>query len=798
VKKKALSESDICDRYITPALERAGWNNTQWRREFSFTDGKVIVRGPMVARGKARRADYLLFHKPNLPIAVIEAKDNKHSVRAGMQQALDYALHLDVPFVFSSNGDGFVLHDKTGTFPGGPEIELSLDEFPTQQELWRRFKLWRGIEDEDESLVTSPNHPDPTGKQPRYYQQLAINRTIEAVAKGQNRILLAMATGTGKTYTAFNIIWRLWKSQQVKRVLFLADRDSLISQTMTNDFAPFGEAMTRLSRKLVDKTSGQVDQSYEIYLSLYQAIMGDEDHESVYDKFPRDFFDLIVIDECHRGSAREDSAWREILDYFDSSIQIGMTATPKETKYVSNIDYFGDPVYTYSLKQGIEDGFLAPFKVIRVDLDKDVLGWRPEKGEVDDFGYDIPDRVYNGLDFDRDITFPGRTKMVAERIAAQMHGDDPMHKTIVFCEDIDHAERMRQALVNVPANKPLVVEDDRYVMRITGDELVGKAQLDNFINPKERFPVIATTSKLMTTGVDAQTCHLIVLDQRIRSLGEFKQIIGRGTRLRTDYDKFYFTILDFRSATELFADPDWDGPPLQDDEFDPNPPPSDDDDANDDDLFDPDEVDVVLVDPDGHVDHFFDDDPDQRKYVVSGVPFSVLAERVQYYDKDGKLVTESLRDHTRRTVGEDFASLDDFVKRWSAAERKQVIVDELLEKGVLIEALEDGVSAELDPFDLICHVAFDRPPLTRRERADNVRKRDVFTKYGETARAVLDALLDKYADQGIDAIEEVTVLKVEPFARIGTTTELVKSFGGRPQYDQAVRELEDELYKNAN
>lgn len=792
--KTALSESDVCDRYITPALTRAGWTSEQWRREFSFTDGKMIVRGQLVARGKPRRADYLLFYKPNIPIAVIEAKDAKHSVRAGMQQALDYSTRLDVPFVFSSNGDGFVLHDKTGTYPGGPEILLDLDDFPTPAELWRRYKIWRGITDDAESLVTSPNHSEIGGKTPRYYQQLAINRTIEAVAKGQDRILLVMATGTGKTYTAFNIIWRLWKTRQAKRVLFLADRNILVDQTIVNDFKPFGEVMTKLTRKLVDRASGRVDQSYEIYLSLYQAIMGDEEHEPIYDKFPRDFFDLIVIDECHRGSAREDSAWREVLEYFDSAVHLGMTATPKETKYVSNIHYFGDPAYTYSLKQGIDDGFLAPFKVVRVDLDKDVLGWRPEKEEVDDYGQEIPDRIYNQLDFDRDISFPGRTQLVAERVATQMHTGNPMNKAIVFCEDIDHAQRMREALVNVPENAPLVAKDHRYVMRITGDEKEGKAELDNFIDPKQPYPVIATTSKLMTTGVDAQTCHLIVLDQRIRSLSEFKQIIGRGTRLRTDYEKFFFTILDFRKATELFADPDWDGPPLQDEEFDPNAVVES---EGEDDDFDPDAIDEVLVDPDPIIDTFFGDEPDRRKYVVSGVEFSVLAERVQFYDEDGKLVTESLRDHTRRAVHEDFASLDDFVRHWKAADRKQAIVDELVDRGVLLEAIEDNVSHEMDAFDLICHVVFDQPPLTRRERADNVRKRNLFTEYGETARAVLDALLDKYADQGIDAIEDVKVLKIEPISRMGTTTELVQSFGGRSEFREALRELEEALYGQA-
>ena len=559
--KKALSEADICDRYVTPAITKAGWAANRWRREYVFTDGKIIVRGKLVARGKRKRTDYLLFHTPNLPIALIEAKDNNHSVGAGMQQGLAYAETLDVPFVFSSNGDGFVFHDRTGTF-GQIEQTLTLDEFPSPETLWSHYQQWRGLEPASEELVASPNYVEAGGKEARYYQQLAINRTVEAVARGQRRLLLAMATGTGKTYTAFNIIWRLWKNKTAKRVLFLADRNILVDQTILNDFRPFGGVMTKLNRGLVDE-HGRVDTSYEIYLGLYQAIMGSEDKEPIYDKFPKDFFDLIVIDECHRGSAAEDSAWREVLSYFDSAVQLGMTATPKETKYVSNINYFGEPVYSYSLKQGIEDGFLAPYKVVRIDLDHDLLGWRPEEGQIDDAGEPIEDRIYNAKDFDRDIVFPHRDRLVAERISTFLHGTDPMHKTIVFCQSIDHAERMRQAIVNVPENGPLVQADHRYVMRITGDNDEGKAQLDNFIDPKRPYPVMATTSKLMSTGVDAQTCHVIALDQRIQSLTEFKQIIGRGTRLRPDYGKYFFTILDFRKATELFADPDWDGPPIQ-------------------------------------------------------------------------------------------------------------------------------------------------------------------------------------------------------------------------------------------
>ena len=793
--KRGLSESDICDRFLTPALERSGWQNTQWRREYSFTDGRIIVRGKMVARGKKKRADYVLFHKPNLPIAVIEAKDNSHQVGAGMQQGLAYAEALEVPFVFSSNGDGFLFHDRTGTFP---EVEntLSLDEFPTPEELWEHYKQWKHLVDIDESLVTSPNYSDTSGKSPRYYQQLAINRSVEAVSCGQKRLLLAMATGTGKTYTAFNIIWRLWKSRKVKRVLFLADRNILVDQTMVNDFKPFANAMTKIGPKLVD-SNGRVDTSYEIYLALYQAIIGAEDRDAIYDKFPKDFFDLIVIDECHRGSAKADSEWRTILEYFDSAIQLGLTATPKETKYVSNIDYFGEPIYTYSLKQGIDDGFLAPYKVIRIDLDRDLTGWRPADGQVDDDGQSIEDRIYNQKDIDRDIVFPGRDETVARKISSFLHDDDPMRKTIVFCTSVNHAERMRQALVNDPANTELVQADHRYVMRITGDDDEGKAQLDNFIDPKRSHPVIATTSKLLSTGVDAQTCHVIVLDQRIQSLTEFKQTIGRGTRLRPDYGKYYFTILDFRKATELFADPDWDGPAIKiyvdpggDGPIEPVDP-----DVDDPALDDPD-IDEIIVGPDPvDPDPVDPADPDGRVvYTVSGVTFTVIAERVQYYDRDGKLITESLNDYTRNAVQQQFRSLDQFLRRWSEADRKQAIVEELLEHGVIIEALEDQIGRDLDVFDLICHVAFDQPPLTRRERADNVKKRGVFTKYGDTARQVLEALIDKYADQGVDSIEDIQVLKLEPFTGLGTPIEIVRSFGGKALYQQAVRELETELY----
>jgi type I restriction enzyme R subunit len=788
MNKKSLSESDICDRFISPALIRSGWDETRWRREYAFTAGRIIVRGELIARGKQKRADYLLFYKSNIPIAIIEAKDNTHSIGAGMQQGLAYSAALDIPFVFSSNGDGFLFHDKTGN-ADQIETTLSLDEFPSPEELWNRYKVWKKIEPASEPLVTSPSYQYMSDEPPRYYQQLAVNRSLEAIARGEKRVLLAMATGTGKTRTAFNIIWRLWKTGKAKRILFLADRNILVDQTMINDFKPFGGIMTKLNRSLVDRDNGKVDTSYEIYLALYQAIMGGEDVEPIYNKFPPDFFDLVVIDECHRGSAADDATWRTILEYFNPAIQIGMTATPRETKEVSNIEYFGEPVYTYSLKQGIDDGFLAPFKVIRVDLDLDLQGWRPESGMVDDFGNAIDDRIYNVNDIDRDIIFPARDKLVAHKISEFLHGTNPMNKTIVFCSNIDHAERMRQALVNDSLNSDLVAADHRYVMRITGDNDEGKNELDNFIDPKRPYPVIATTSKLMSTGVDAQTCQLIVLDQKIQSMTEFKQIIGRGTRLRPDYGKYFFTIIDFRKATELFADPKWDGPAISVKEIGPggtvtvvSPDPGDDDDP---------EIETVIVGP---VDLPVIDPTPTTKFVVSGVQFKIFAERVQYYDKDGKLITESLKDFTRKAVGQEFKSLDQFRKRWNGAERKQVILEELLEKGVILEALESAVGRDLDPFDLICHIAFDQPPLTRRERAEGVKKRNVFSMYEEKAREVLGLLLDKYADQGLETIEKIDVLKLDPFTEIGTPIEIVRSFGGRDKYLEAVNTLETALY----
>jgi type I restriction enzyme, R subunit len=788
--KKQMSERDICTKYITPAITAAGWDlHAQIREEVSFTKGRIIVRGKLHTRGELKRADYILYYKSNIPLAVIEAKDNSHSVGDGMQQALNYAETIGVPFVFSSNGDAFLFHDRTGLSDKTEEV-LALNAFPSPSQLWDRYCQWKGLQTPSaRSTVEMPYYDDGTGRAPRYYQASAINNTVEAVAKGQQRILLVMATGTGKTYTAFQIIWRLWKSGTKKRILFLADRNILVDQTKNNDFKPFGAAMTKISKR-------QIDKSYEIYLSLYQAVTGSEEAQNIYRQFTPDFFDLIVIDECHRGSAAEDSAWREILEYFSSATHVGLTATPKETKDVSSINYFGEPIYSYTLKQGIEDGFLAPYKVVRIDIDKDVQGWRPSKGQVDKSGELIEDRIFNLTDMDRTLVLEKRTELVAKKITEFLQATDPFAKTIVFCDDIDHAERMRQALVNL--NPERVRESRKYIMRITGDEQEGKAELDNFINPEERYPVIATTSKLMTTGVDAQTCKLIVLDQHIKSMTEFKQIIGRGTRINEDYNKFWFTIMDFKKATELFADEDFDGPPIM--IYEPKPGDS---------PVPPDEEPTTIFDDFGNPVLSSDSEPGdidggafdgggsstgRVKYVVGNVPVYVLSERVQYYGPDGKLITESLKDYTRQAVRKDYSSLDEFLRRWSKADRKAAILRELEDHGVLLAALSEEVGKDFDPFDLICHVAFDQPPLTRRERAEQVKKRNYFAKYGEQARKVLESLLEKYADTGIENIEDIKILTLDPFKDMGTASELVSAFGGKPAYMAALLELEQHLY----
>ncbi len=781
-----LSERDVCTKFITPAVVAAGWDlQTQIREEVSFTKGRIVVRGKLHSRGKAKRADYILYARPNLPIALIEAKDQSHTVGDGMQQALNYAETLDIPFVFSSNGKAFLLHDRTGT-SSKVETELELTEFPSPADLWARYCTWKGLSGDAITTVETPYYDDGSGRAPRYYQANAINRAVEAVAQGQNRILLVMATGTGKTYTAFQIIYRLWKSKIKKRILFLADRNILVDQTRTNDFKPFGPAMTKIEKR-------QANKAYEIYLSLYQAVTGNEEEKNIYKQFSPDFFDLIVVDECHRGSAAEDSAWREILDYFSSATQIGMTATPKETKEVSNIHYFGKPVYTYSLKQGIEDGFLAPYKVIRIDIDKDLEGWRPTKGQVDKHGNLIEDRIYNQKDFDRNLVLEARTDLVAQKITEYLRATDPYAKTIVFCEDIDHAERMRQALVNL--NPELVKENRKYVMRITGDEQEGKAELDNFIDPESRYPVIATTSKLMTTGVDAQTCKLVVLDQRIQSMTEFKQIIGRGTRINEDYDKYWFSIMDFKKATELFADKDFDGEPVQIYQPGPGDAPVPPDQPGEPEDGQPGDDTGTMYPP------LPPEQPGEKriKYVLDNrTPVYVVAERVQYYGPDGKLITESLKDYTRKAVLKEFSSLDAFLRKWSNAEKKQAVIEELEAHGVLLAALAEEVARKegkaFDPFDLICHVAFDQPALSRKDRADQVKKRDAFTKYGDQARAVLNALLDKYADAGIESIEDIKILTLDPFSQLGTAPELIQAFGGKPAYLNAIHELEQQLY----
>ena len=816
MNKKELSERDICTKFITPAVKTAGWDEmTQIREEVGFTKGRIIVRGKLVTRGKAKRADYVLYYKPNIPIAIIEAKDNNCSVGDGIQQALDYAVTLEIPFVFSSNGDGFVFHDRTGQSPE-KEATLALKSFPPPGQLWAKYCAWKGLSPTEEELVLQDYCDDGSGKEPRYYQRTAINATIEAIAKGRDRVLLVMATGTGKTYTAFQIIWRLWKAGRKKRILYLADRNVLIDQTMVNDFRPFGAAMAKLSTgaKTIERQDGtevdlttaldkkrRIDTAYEVYLGLYQAITGPEERQKLFREFSPGFFDLIVIDECHRGSAAEDSAWREILQYFSSATQIGMTATPKETKYVSNIHYFGDPVYSYSLKEGIRDGFLAPYKVIKVHIDVDVGGYRPEKGKTDREGNEVEDRLYNTTDFDRTLVIDDRTKLVAKKVTEFLkESGDRFQKTIVFCVDEEHAARMRQALVN--ENKDLCDQNYRYVMRITGSDTEGQAQLGNFIDPESKYPVLVTTSRLLSTGVDAQTCRLIVLDRPVGSMTEFKQIVGRGTRVHEETKKFYFTLIDFRGATGHFADPLFDGPPEQIYEPGENDPMTPPDDAprpeEDDDPIPPEPgSDETVVDGDVPDITIHPDDHPRSKIYVDGVETTIIAERVEYLDENGRLVTESLRDFSKKALKKHFISLDDFLRRWRAAERKQAIIDELENEGLPLEPLAEEVGRDLDPFDLICHIAFDQPPLTRRERAENVRKRNIFTKYGPQARLVLEALLQKYQDQGVINLDDPRVLQISPFDTMGTPLQLIKRFGTRGDFERAVHEMQSELYKRA-
>jgi type I restriction enzyme R subunit len=773
MSKKSLTEADICTKFITPTIVGVGWDlKNQIRQEVYFTNGRIIISGDRIERGERKRADYILYYKGNIPIAIIEAKDNNQSVGAGMQQALEYGEILDIPYVYSSNGDAFIEHDRTGKAIE-VEREIPLDQFPGPQDLWRRYKEWKGITETIEPVLTEEYYVGP--KKPRYYQEVAINRTVEAISKGQNRILLVMATGTGKTYVASQIIYKLWKSRKKKRILFLADRNILVDQARNNDFKQFKGAMTKI-------TNRKIDTSYEIYLALYQAVTGVEDWRDIYKQFSREFFDLVIVDECHRGSAAVNSAWREVLEYFDSATQIGMTATPREDAEVSNIDYFGEPIYVYSLKQGIQDGFLAPYRVVRISIDKDVEGYRPEIGKTDIYGWVVPDKVYNGRDFDRSLVIDDRTKLVARKVTEFLTKTNRMDKTIVFCVDIEHAERMRRALVN--ENKDMVLQNAKYIVRITGDDEYGKKELDNFIDPSVHYPVIVTTSKLLNTGVDVQTCKLIVLDSNIQSMTEFKQIIGRGTRVREDYGKCFFTIMDFRMVTNLFADPSFDGEPVQSADFRGE--------------------DVIIIEgppiaklpsgqpqvyiPEGQVDK-------PKKYYVNGVEVRVLNERVQMFDKDGRLITQSLRDYTKQKANAQFKSLDDFLQKWKKADQKSAIINELIGQGIFLNELREEVGKDFDDFDLICHVAFDQKLVTRKERASKVKKGNYFAKYGEKARAVVNALLDKYSDEGIENMESMTILKVNPFPQFGTPLEIVGFFGGREEYLDAIQDIETQLYR---
>ena len=797
MNKKSLSERDICTKFITPAIEKAGWDKlTQLLEEVSFTDGKIYVRGKLTARGKQKRADYILYYRPNIPIAIVEAKDNNYSVRAGIQQGLDYARILDIPCVFSTNGDGFLFHDRTAT-DENIETEISLDNFPTPEQLWEKYKKYKGITTPAAEKIASQDYYfDGTNRKPRYYQQITINRTVEAIANGQNRILLVMATGTGKTYTAFQIIHRLWKSGTKKRILFLADRNVLIDQTRRGDFKHFKDKMTVVKHRYIDK-------SYEIYLALYQGLSGADEDANVYKQFSPEFFDLIVVDECHRGSARDDSAWREILQYFKNATQIGLTATPRETDTISNIEYFNEPIYTYSLKQGIDDGFLAPYRVIRVGLNIDLEGWRPEDGKLDKDGNPVEDRIYNRRDFELTLVIDERSDTVAKKLTEFLKGFDRYAKTIVFCSDIDHAERMRSALQR--HNADIAANNYKYIMQITGDNDEGKRELDNFINPEEKFPVIATTSELMTTGVDAQTCKVIVLDANINSMTKFKQIIGRGTRINEEYGKLFFTILDFRNATDLFADPDFDGEPIRIkpvreetdltgivDEEENNSTPIIDEESGE-------EVEIIKPEiryPESPPPETGIRKPRQKIY-VNDVDVSVLVSRELYFDQYGKPITTSLKDHTKEIIKRKFVSLDDFLNKWNNTDRKDAVIKELQEQGVLVEALMEAVEKKVDLFDLICHIAYDQPPLTRKERANNVKKRNYFARYGEQSRKVLEALLEKYADEGIENIESMEVLKVKPLNEFGSVVEIINEFGSKKEYLKAVKELETELYKSA-
>jgi len=765
IPKQQMSEEDIKANFITPALVNKGWKNgSDILYEKSFTDGRVQVNGEKSKREKAKFTDYLLFYTLNNPIAVVEAKDNAHSVGHGLQQAMGYGQILDVPFVYSSNGDAFVEHD----FLTGKERELALDEFPTKEELWGRWVRDGKLTEKEQAMKLQSYYTAQDANTPRYYQRIAINRTVEAVANGQERIMFVLATGTGKTYTAFQIIHRLMQAGLKKRVLYLADRKVLIEQPFNKDFKPFGNRKTIIDAKLLN--SPEAFNSYEIYLGLYQQLAGEDGTETHYEKFGPNYFDLIVIDEAHRGSAKEESNWRKILDYFSSATQIGMTATPKEDNVTSNEKYFGKPIYTYSLKQGIDDGFLAPYRVIRVNFDIDVNNYRPEKGKTDKYGMMIEDRQYNRKDFDKTIVIDNRTKKVAKYVSDYLKNRNArFDKSIFFCVDIEHATRMRIALAN--ENSDLMLEEPRYVMQMTSGEKEGIEQLENFSDPNEKYPVLVTTSKLLTTGVDAKTCKTIVLDANIQSMTEFKQIIGRGTRLDEDNGKTFFTIIDFRNVTNKFADPDFDGDP------------------------------VMIIDggdtpPKGGGNTPKPTEPPTPKYYVDDKEVKVVNATVQIIDADGKLITESLIDYSKKNVLGQYATLNDFIQAWSDADRKSAIIEELEKKGVFLDEirLSEKNLTDIDDFDLLLQLAYGQKPLTKAERVNNVKKRGYLYQYSDEAREVLEILLDKYKDSGIENIEDLSVLKLPDFDKFKGITYVIRNFGGRQQYQNAVKELTRELY----
>ena len=770
LQKKDMTEEDIKLQYITPAVT-SKWDRQKITMETQVTDGKISLKGNLAVREKGKRADYLLYLSPNNPIAVIEAKDNNHQISEGLQQAMNYAKMLDLPFAFSSNGDGFAEHD----FLTGAERQFGLDEFPTEAELTERFKKESGLTPLQETAMNQPYYSSQNTYPPRYYQRIAINRTVDAIARGQKRLLLVMATGTGKTYTAFQIVYRLLKSETVHKVLYLADRNMLVDQSIEQDFAPLQKTIHKIN---VKNDNPNTITSYEVYFSLYQQLVGDDDKEHFRELFQPDFFDLIIVDECHRGSAKEESRWRRVLEYFSDAIQIGMTATPKETKYISNLSYFGEPVYTYSLKEGIDDGFLAPFKVINITTNIGE-GWRPQKGQLDIYGNEIPDRIYTNSDYDYSIIIKDRIREVAQEITRYLKSTDRMARTIVFCATEDAALRMRDMLAQL--NRDMVKKNPDYVVRITGSDEIGKGKIKQFSSVTQKYPVIATTSKLLSTGADCKMTKLIVLDEMIGSMTEFKQIIGRGTRLREKEGKTHFAVMDFRNVTRLFADPDWDGPLEIDEEFGSSKGKE----------LPPKEI------PDGNP-----TTPDSHEKLPTpivdekGCKVRIIQKTVSIYDTDGKLLRqESIVDYTKENILGKYASLDNFIRQWSAEEKKEAIRDLLRQRGIDLEQVKEQQGmADVDDFDFICHVAFDKKPLTRRERVNKVKKRDFLSKYSGAAREVLEALLDKYMNTGIYEIEKTEVLKLDPFVKMGRPAKIASYFGGKDGYLKAVKELENEIY----